>query len=494
MKKKHIFKLILWSLIVPVILLLLLLSEAIKSRSLSELKAWHRVELTREMKAGDINSMELSDYLDGEDRLLSELEATICKSVPGTPENTYNRYTRNGPNNPLTFSRNWNRTFEMIPDEIKGGVLLIHGLTDSPYSVRAMAEVFRDSGLVALGLRMPGHGTIPSALKQAEWNDWAAAVRMGVRHIRRRCGKNSPFILVGYSSGGTLALNYTLDALKLTGQPVPDRLILVSPALGITPYAAIADWHHVLSFLPWFEKFQWQDVYPEFDPYKYNSFPKDSGYQEHRLIQRVQNGIRELVSAGDSASFPPMLTLQSVVDDTVTFSDLIQHLYIELNDPRHELVLFDINRQPEIHDLMGAAALNALSETIHIPGRQFRLTVITNARTQTNEIEEHVYADSSNSARINSLTMRWPSEMVSLSHVALPFEPSDPLYGMDCGDTPRADLNLGALAFLGERNVMIIPAKNRMRLRYNPFFSYIRQRLEKIAVPESREQDNDYSK
>lgn len=104
---------------------------------------------------------------------------------------------------------------------IRGGALLIHGLTDSPYSMRAVADVLRDRGIYSLALRMPGHGTVPSGLVTATWQDWLAAVRMGVRHVRGRIPAGAPLILVGYSNGGALALKYTLDAVEGKGGPVP---------------------------------------------------------------------------------------------------------------------------------------------------------------------------------------------------------------------------------------------------------------------------------
>ena len=67
-----------------------------------------------------------------------------------------------------------------------GGALLIHGLTDSPYTMRAVGETLKASGYYGLALRMPGHGTVPAALTTAVWEDWLAAVRVGVCHVLER--------------------------------------------------------------------------------------------------------------------------------------------------------------------------------------------------------------------------------------------------------------------------------------------------------------------
>ena len=44
-------------------------------------------------------------------------------------------------------------------------MLLLHGYSDSPYSLRGFGAMMRDAGAHVVGLRIPGHGTAPSALK-----------------------------------------------------------------------------------------------------------------------------------------------------------------------------------------------------------------------------------------------------------------------------------------------------------------------------------------
>ena len=97
-------------------------------------------------------------------------------------ETTANRYQSASISSPRRASRDWNRTFDLTPTApMRGGALLIHGLTDGPYSMRAVADALQARGYYALSLRMPGHGTVPGALTQATAEDWMAAVRMGAR-------------------------------------------------------------------------------------------------------------------------------------------------------------------------------------------------------------------------------------------------------------------------------------------------------------------------
>jgi hypothetical protein len=70
----------------------------------------------------------------------------------------------------------------------------------------------------------------------------------------------------------------------------------------------------------------------------------------------------------------------------------------------------------------------------------------------------------------------WPTAIFSLSHVALPFPPEDPLYGATRPADPRA-LYLGQPALRGERGLLTVGAADLMRLRYNPFYAYQERRL-----------------
>ena len=125
-----------------------------------------------------------------------------------------NRYYAGSPIYPGNFEQDWNRSYILEPDGPPvGAVVLLHGLTDSPYSLRHIARRYRDRGFVAVGIRLPGHGTVPAALTDVEWEDWDAATRLAVREARRRAGPSTPLHIVGFSNGGALAVKYALDAI-----------------------------------------------------------------------------------------------------------------------------------------------------------------------------------------------------------------------------------------------------------------------------------------
>src|SRR5690349_17771303 len=161
------------------------------------------------------------DYAAKEDQLFDRVR-TLEAEIDAADRTRINRYNSGSRANPAQAEHNWNRSYETeAAGPVRGGALLLHGLTDSPYSMRAVADVLRDTGIYSLAMRMPGHGTAPSGLVTAKWEDWIAAVRVGVRHVRSRIPDGAPLILVGYSNGGALALKYTFETVLQQDGPMP---------------------------------------------------------------------------------------------------------------------------------------------------------------------------------------------------------------------------------------------------------------------------------
>ena len=92
--------------------------------------------------------------------------------------------------------QDFNRSFVLEPDgKPIGAVVLLHGLTDSPYSQRHIAHFYRDRGFLAIVPRLPAHGTVPAALTDVEWDHWVAATRLAVREARRACRSPAPLCI-----------------------------------------------------------------------------------------------------------------------------------------------------------------------------------------------------------------------------------------------------------------------------------------------------------
>lgn len=82
------------------------------------------------------------------------------------------------------------------------GALVLHGITGSPGSVRALAGAFAAAGLAVEAPLLPGHGTAVEDMLATRWADWSAAVERAYAGLAARCGR---VVVAGLSMGGTLA-------------------------------------------------------------------------------------------------------------------------------------------------------------------------------------------------------------------------------------------------------------------------------------------------
>ena len=106
------------------------------------------------------------------------------------------------------------------------GVLLCHGFTGSPQSMRPWAERLAAAGLTVSLPRLPGHGTRWEEMNLTRWQDWYAEVDRALTTLLARCER---VFVMGLSMGGTLAI-------RLAEQRPGDvaGLVLVNPSLLTT--------------------------------------------------------------------------------------------------------------------------------------------------------------------------------------------------------------------------------------------------------------------
>jgi len=444
-------------------------------RSGPALEIWHTVRLTSEFSAdrlGEISSFE--DYFALEDRLFAELDAKVYARTDTGDQLALARYSAGSIADPRGFDPDWNRSFELPAESPRGGVLLLHGMSDSPYSLRALGEALNERGFWVVGLRLPGHGTAPSGLTTATWEDMAAAVSLAAKHLGAVAGPDAVHVF-GYSTGAPLALHHTLEVMNGAPGEMPASLVLISPAIAISPAAAGASWLRLLSMIPGLEKLAWSQIVPEFDPFKYNSFAINAGDQVHRLTREVVRGIEERSASEPIAAFPRTLVFLSTVDATVTAAAVIDNLLEHLGGDQHELVLFDINRSKVKSTLLVSDPGPLTAALMGHDSLPFHLTIVGNETPHSDQVIARRKGPFSTSAVSQPLGERWPPGAISLSHVALPFPSDDPLYGARPADSDEV-LHLGDIAFKGERGLLLFPADWLLRLRNNPFYDYLERR------------------
>ncbi len=190
--------------------------------------------------------------------------ATACSNQPVQPEkqpsenmanylqNDFQQYIQDNQKwlrkNRMYLSQNpeqevqLNSPFELKPDQPNGkAALLVHGLSDSPFSFTDVAQELVDQGFLVRVILLPGHGSKPADLMLPELKDWTAIVR---HHTALLSKDYDDIWLGGYSTGANLV---TIEAVD---NPEIDGLLLFSPAfepqsgvVRFAPYARyLVDW------------------------------------------------------------------------------------------------------------------------------------------------------------------------------------------------------------------------------------------------------------
>jgi carboxylesterase len=112
------------------------------------------------------------------------------------------------------------------------GVLLLHGFTGNPSSVRPLGEALAGRGYTVSCPRYPGHGTRWQELASTRWQHWAFSALVALEELKRQC---EGVVASGLSVGGAIALHL--------GVRRPD---LLRGVVAINPY--LRNWR--MSFAP----------------------------------------------------------------------------------------------------------------------------------------------------------------------------------------------------------------------------------------------------
>jgi len=117
------------------------------------------------------------------------------------------------------------------------GVLLCHGFTGSPQTLRGWADYLAARGLTVSLPRLPGHGTTWQDLAQTSGDDWLAEVDAAFGRLASRCEQVFVF---GLSMGGCLALTVLRTAFltTVTREWLPSAVLQAVPLNAVSRYRA----------------------------------------------------------------------------------------------------------------------------------------------------------------------------------------------------------------------------------------------------------------
>ena len=102
------------------------------------------------------------------------------------------------------------------------GVLVCHGFTGNPQSMRGLAQAFAGAGFTVELPLWPGHGTSIDDMLETRWEDWSSAAELAFSELESRCSK---VVVAGLSMGGTLATWLAARHPEVAG------LVAINPAI-----------------------------------------------------------------------------------------------------------------------------------------------------------------------------------------------------------------------------------------------------------------------
>jgi hypothetical protein len=240
-----------------------------------------------------------------------------------------------------------------------------------------------------------------------------------------------------------------------------------------------------LAFIPAFEKSRWLDVFPEYDPYKYNSFPVNAAKQINALTGVLADALDDAGSRGRLVAMPRVVAFQSIVDSTITAREVVRGLLARLPRSDHELVVFDVNRMDAIQGLIAPGPLEDLERIRNATGQPFRLTLIGSSSTDTRAVAAYTREAGAAEVVKTELGLEWPNTVFSLGHVALPFPADDPVYGI-AAPGAKPQFSLGAVAVRGETGALVLSLGAFSRMRSNPFFSVVRGKIAETVARDAQ--------
>ncbi|MFI0431735.1 MAG: alpha/beta hydrolase [Candidatus Nanopelagicales bacterium] len=179
------------------------------------------------------------------------------------------------------------------------GVLVIHGFTGTPKSMKPWATHLAEAGYTVSLPRLPGHGTSWQEMNKTRWEDWYGEVERELNDLQGRCA--SVFVM-GLSMGGTLTLRLAEQRDDVAG------IVLVNPAVHTErpDRFALPVLRHVVPAFPGITN----DIKkPGQDEGGYSKIPLQAAYSLSQLWGKVKADIAQVTT--------PVLLLHSVDDHVV---------------------------------------------------------------------------------------------------------------------------------------------------------------------------------
>lgn len=189
------------------------------------------------------------------------------------------------------------------PNQRQKGILLIHGLTDSPFLYHDLAYFYFKQGFNVRTLLLPGHGTAAGDLLNVHRDDWRQAAAYGIKRMEKDFEQ---VYLGGYSTGAALFFDYLA-----TNKASPQIKALFSWAPASKVNSGMAWLAKYIDYIPFFD---WLGKEADIDFAKYESFPINAAGQVDSLMTEMTE---KVTTNKDTLANIPTFTLYSQDDQTI---------------------------------------------------------------------------------------------------------------------------------------------------------------------------------
>jgi carboxylesterase len=163
----------------------------------------------------------------------------------------------------------------------KAAVLLVHGFTATPWEMRPLGEALKTAGFAALGICLPGHGTVAENLSKRSYEEWLQEVDLGYQML----AENYPRVYgVGMSTGALLLLALARH------RPI-EGLVLFSPFLRLRHRLA-----PLVGMLRHIKPYQKRKLSPDLAIHYYNRRPLNGIYQIQHLIRALRGDLKKILT------------------------------------------------------------------------------------------------------------------------------------------------------------------------------------------------------
>ena len=222
--------------------------------------------------------------------------------------------------------------FVMHPTQLSGekpklGFLLMHGINETPGKMKSFAQQLRNTYPEAyiIGSLMSGHGSLPADMLNANHEQWITMCHQSVDWLANQVDQ---VILVGFSTGGALAVHHAATHLILKG-----CLILLAPAIHVQlPFYASKFLKHICPFV---------SVLPQKSPFSYGAITYHSASEVLQLSEKIPK---------DKKLDIPVMCILSEADEAIDVGKTKEYFHRNCSHQSSKCVIYGHHQQADIDD------------------------------------------------------------------------------------------------------------------------------------------------